>query len=151
MQDNSRDSWRGIYPAMLTPLNQDESIDEDACIHLISHLAESCKGLYLTGGTGEEYGISDSVRMDVFQIAVSTAKGKIKLIAHIGGVHTLRAVKMVQAACKAGVDAVSALPPHGGKYSFSEIFSFYKDIAEVSNVPLFIYYIPQTNGYKFSL
>lgn len=151
MDERLKTSWRGIYPAMLTPLKRDESLDEDACADLIVRLSGSCRGLYLTGGTGEEYGISDKVREQVYRIAVPQAKGALNLIAHVGGVHTGRAAALAESACSAGVDAVSALPPHGGIYSFAEIHSFYREIADASSTPLIIYHIPAVTGYRFSL
>ncbi len=145
-------SWRGIYAATLTPLKEDESLDAAALAELVDRLlVEGQAGLYLTGGTGEEYAIDDEVRLALYPIAVEAARGRGKLIAHIGGVPTRRALKLVRAACDTGVDAVAAIAPHGGRYSVDELLGYYRVLAGESQVPLLAYHIPKLTGYDLSL
>jgi N-acetylneuraminate lyase len=144
--------WRGIYAATLTPLKEDESLDASAFAELVDRLlAEGQAGLYLAGGTGEEYAIDDEVRIALYPIAVEAARGRGRMIAHIGGVPTRRALKLLRAAGDAGVDAVAAIAPHGGKYSVEELLSYYRVLAAESPVPLLAYHIPRLTGYDLSL
>jgi N-acetylneuraminate lyase len=144
--------WRGVYAAMLTPLRADESLDEEACAELVERLlAEGQAGLYLTGGTGEEYAVDDEVRVALYPLAVEAARGRGVMIAHVGGVPTRRALKLLGAACDAGVDAVSAIPPHGGKYTVDELLGYWRALAAQSPVPLLAYHIPVVTGYDLSL
>jgi N-acetylneuraminate lyase len=145
-------SWRGIYAATLTPLDEDESLDEEACAALVDRLlSEGQAGLYLTGGTGEEYAIDDEVRIALYPVAVRAARGRGRTIAHVGGTPTRRALRMLRAACDAGVDAVAAIAPHGGRYEFDELLAYYRKLAAESAVPLLGYHIPHVTGYDLSL
>lgn len=147
------DTWHGIYSAMLTPLTADESLDEAACEELVRHLLqEGQHGLYLTGNTGEGYGLDDQVRASVFRVAtrtISSNKLSGRTIAHIGSVHTRRAVALAREAADAGCDAVAAVPPSGGRYSYEELTDYYRTLATATPLPLFVYHIPQTTGYDF--
>jgi N-acetylneuraminate lyase len=144
--------WRGIYAAMLTPLMEDETLDGEACAGLACRLLdEGLAGLYLTGGTGEEYALDDEVRARLYTVTAQAAGGRGRLIAHIGGVPTHRALGLAQTAAEAGVDGLAALPPHGGRYTFDELFGYYREIAAAVQMPLFVYHIPAYSGYDLSL
>lgn len=148
-----REDFRGILAASYTPLKDDESLDTGAC-EALHHtlLDEGQPGLYLAGGTGEEYAVDDAVRVGVFQIGarVAAARGKgERMIAHIGGVPTRRARALARAAAEAGCDAVAAIPPHGGRYSYDELSDYYRTLARDSALPLFVYHIPDATGYDF--
>jgi N-acetylneuraminate lyase len=144
--------WRGVYAATLTPLRADESLDEGACVALTDRLlCEGQAGLYLTGGSGEEFAVDDEVRVALYPLAVEAAAGRGKMIAHVGGVPTRRALRLLAAAVDAGVDAVSAIPPHGGLYSVNELLGYWRTLAAESPVPLLAYHIPARTGYDLSL
>jgi len=149
---DDRSSWRGVYAATLTPLRADESLDEEACAALTDRLlSEGQAGLYITGGTGEEYAIDDQVRVALYPLAMKAARGRGRIIAHVGGVPTRRALRLLKAACDSGVDAVSALVPHGGRYDFDELLDYYRVLAAESSVPLLGYHIPAVTRYDLSL
>ena len=143
--------WRGIYPAMITPLRDDERLDEDSAARLVVRLLDQgVAGLYLTGSTGEAWALDDAVRVAAFRIAAQAAAGRGTLIAHVGGVMTRRAVRLAEAAADAGLDAVSALPPYGSRYDFDEVLHYYRDLAAHSPLPLIVYHLPKVTGYDLN-
>lgn len=148
-----REDYRGIFSAILTPLTEEEALDEGA-FEALAHalLEEGQAGLYITGGTGEAFGISDEVRVAAFKIAARVARargGNAKIIAHVGGVHTRRGCALARAAAEAGCDAIAAIPPYGGKYSFEELIEYYACLAKASPLPTFVYHVPHASGYDF--
>ena len=152
MSADPRTTWQGTYPAMLTPLTEEERLDPEGAVRLARGLlSEGHKGLYLTGNTGECYAIDDSVRIELFRHMASEIKEEATLIAHIGGVPTRRAVRMTHAACESGLHAVAAMTPYGGRYTDDEIVLFYRDLAAESSLPLFGYHIPSATGYSLGL
>ena len=98
----NRESCRGIFAALLTPLTSDEDLDTDACERLVHALLdEGQPGLYLTGSTGEEFAIGDAVRAAVYSVAGRAVRERGKgerLIAHVGGVPTRRALSLARSA-----------------------------------------------------
>lgn len=147
-------AFDGIFSAMLTPLKEDESYDAEAGERLAHALLdEGQRGLYVAGGTGEEYAIDDSVRVAAFGVTAraSQVRGKNeRIIAHVGGVPTRRAASLARAAAEAGCHAIAAIPPHGGKYSYEELTGYYRALAAATPLPLFVYHIPEVSGYDYS-
>jgi N-acetylneuraminate lyase len=149
-----RDGCRGIFSAILTPLTKKETLDEK-CFAQLAHklLAEGQAGLYVAGGTGEGTALDDNVRIETFRIAASVAKTRGKgeaVIAHVGGVATSRALYMARAAAEAGCNAIAALPPFGGRYSYAELTDYYRALSEAESIPLLVYHMPGGTGYDFS-
>ena len=154
MASIGHDQCRGIIAAMLTPLTPDERLDRAPCEALVHTLLDEGQiGLYLSGSTGEGYALDDAVRVDLFQVAAAAARSRpdrATLIAQVGGVPTRRAVALARAAADAGCDAVSAITPAGGRYSFEEYKAYYQVLAAQSPLPLFVYHIPVVTGLRFS-
>jgi N-acetylneuraminate lyase len=149
--NNSREHWNGLYPACFTPLNDDETLDEQAFAAFARSLFQlGMKGLYVAGTTGEGYALEDSVRAKTFKVAVSAKLDGSRIIAHAGAVPTKRAVALAKQAADCGCDAVAAMPPFGPKYTFDEIFSFFQTISAAIPVPLFVYHIPMLSGYDLT-
>lgn len=143
--------WRGIYAAMLTPLKKDETLDEKSTVKLVDKLMnQKLAGLYICGSTGEAFGLDDEARARAYRIAVDIAKGRGRIIAHVGGAHTRRAIALAESAADAGADAVSAIAPYGHVYGFEEVREYYSAIARNSSLPLIIYHLPKFSGYSLT-
>jgi N-acetylneuraminate lyase len=75
-------------------------------------------------------------------VAVKNSPEGKTVIVNIGSYTTAEAVELAKHAARAGVHAVSSLPP-SGSYSFSEIRAYYEAIAAAADAPLLIYYFPE--------
>jgi len=104
-------------------------------------------GLYVCGGTGEGLLMNSKERQDLLETVLDETRGDVTVIAHIGAFQIPESIALAQHASEIGVDAISALPP-SYFYKPDEIsqINYYKSIAEVSEVPLLIYNIPQRTG-----
>ena len=133
----------GILPAVLTPLHADETLNTKAFEALIEHLyGEGVDGLYVCGNTGEGLMLPVEVREKATEIAVRHSPPGKQVIVHTGAQRTQDAVRLSAHASRAGVAAVSALPP-GSTYSFAETKAYYEAIGAASpNAPVLIYYFP---------
>ena len=132
----------GVIPAMITSFNKDESINKEGIRKTINYLiSEKVNGLYITGSTGETFLMSQDEKKQVIEIIVEEVNGRVPVIAHIGSIGTKITTELGQYAEKIGVDALSALPPFYYGFSNDEIFSYYKDISNTTNLPITIYNI----------
>ena len=132
----------GVIPAMITSFNKDESINKEGIRKTINYLiSEKVNGLYITGSTGETFLMSQDEKKQVIEIIVDEVNGRVPVIAHIGSIGTKITTELGQYAEKIGVDALSALPPFYYGFSNDEIFSYYKDISNTTNLPITIYNI----------
>ena len=132
----------GVIPAMITSFNKDESINKEGIRKTINYLiSEKVNGLYITGSTGETFLMSQDEKKQVIEIIVEEVNGRVPVIAHIGSIGTKITTELGQYAEKIGVDALSALPPFYYGFSNDEIFNYYQDISNSTNLPITVYNI----------
>lgn len=136
----------GVIPAMITSFNKDESINKIGIRKTVNYLiSQNVNGLYITGSTGETFLMSPDEKKETIDIIVEEVNGRVPVIAHIGSIGTKITTELGQHAEKSGVDALSALPPFYYGFSNKEIYNYYSDISDSSNLPIIIYNISQAN------
>ena len=139
-------NFNGVMPAMITSFNKDESINKEGIRKTVNYLiSESVDGLYITGSTGETFLMSQEEKKQAIEIIVEEVNGRVPVIAHIGSIGTKITTELGQYAEKVGVDALSALPPFYYGFSNDEIFNYYKDISNSTNLPITVYNISHAN------
>lgn len=141
------DKFNGIFPALVTPFNKDGRVNEEALRKIVRlNLGKGIKGFYVGGSTGEAFLLTLEERKYILDIVTDEAKGKCTLISHIGCISTGQAIELGKHADKVGVDAVSSIPPFYYNFSFNEIKSYYYDIVNNVDLPMFIYNFPAFSG-----
>jgi N-acetylneuraminate lyase len=143
---------KGLIPAMMTCFDQHGNYDAKRQRLLTRFLLEKqVDALYLTGSTGETFLMSPNERKAVVETVVDEVNGAIPLIAHIGDIGTDLSIDLAKQAEKAGVDAISSVPPFYWKFSADEIYGYYKDISESCDLPMVVYNIALAGLVDFSL
>lgn len=133
---------RGVIPALVTPFDEKENFDEKRMRALVDHLiSRRVDGLYLTGSTGEGFLMTPQERMKVVEVVADQVNGRIPLIAHVGAIGTKVSIDLAKQAASAGVDAISSVPPFYWKFGADEVFNYYKDITESTDLPMIVYNI----------
>ena len=93
------DKFKGLFSALLTPFNEDSSINFDSLEKLVEfNLQNGIDGFYVGGSTGEGLLLSPEERMQVFECVKKANNGRATLIAHVGTICTLDAIKMAKKA-----------------------------------------------------
>ena len=139
-------NFKGVIPAMITSFNKDESINKEGIRKTVNYLiSERVDGLYITGSTGETFLMSQEEKKQAIEIIVEEVNGRVPVIAHIGSIGTKITTELGQYAEKVGVDALSALPPFYYGFSNDEIFNYYEDISNSTNLPITVYNISHAN------
>ena len=127
----------GVIPAMITSFNKDESINKEGIRKTVNYLiAEKVDGLYVTGSTGETFLMSQEEKKQAIEVIVEEVNGRVPVIAHIGSIGTKITTELGIHAEKVGVDALSALPPFYYGFTNEEIFNYYSDISNSTNLPI---------------
>jgi N-acetylneuraminate lyase len=141
------EDFTGIIPAVVTAFDENEEYDLSRQKQIIDFLIETkVGGLYLTGTTGQGPFMDSDERIEVVDTIVEYVAGRVPVVAHIAGVSVKQSVKMAVAAAKSGADGVSAVPSYYYSFDYENIKSYYRDIAESTDLPLIIYAMTQ----KFS-
>jgi len=137
----------GVYSALITPYDKRGELNTAMLCKIIKHqLDKGVEGFYCCGSSGEGLLLSNDERKKILEVVLSEVSGQVPVVAHIGALSTQNAVELARHARKAGVCAVSAIPPIYYHYSQDEINTYYLDILQVIDVDLIIYNIPQFTG-----
>ena len=138
----------GIYSALLGCFDSEGYVNEEGVRALVRHNIDKMgvDGLYVNGTTGETFLMSMDMRKQVLRAVSNEAQGKIKLIAHVGGICLDDVYELSAYAADLGYDAISAVTPFYYKFTPDELRLYYTSIAEKSALPLIAYYIPGLSG-----
>ena len=105
--------WRGIYPAICIPFNEDSTLCEKELYPYLDWLLEytdkGIRGLVTNGHTGEISGLENDERALVTKLVADHVKksGKdVKIISGVSAEGTADAIKQAQAAEAAGADGI---------------------------------------------
>lgn len=144
--------YDGMFPALLTPFNKDESINHLELKKMIKYLEKfNFRGFYVGGSTGEGMLMSCEERKSIFKTVIeSTQNDKLLLVAHIGSPSTFQAVDMGLYAKSLGFGAISAVAPYYYPFNLYEIKEYYKTIAAQVNLPFIIYNFPGASNYSLN-
>jgi len=139
---------RGCGTALVTPFQQDGSIDEPALRELVRWQIESgIDFLVPCGTTGETPTLSHEEWLRVIDITIETAGGRVPIMAGATSNNTREAVaKTKQVSSYAGVDYILTATPYYNKPTQEGIYQHFKAIAEASTKPLILYNIAGRTG-----
>ena len=135
--------FKGIIPALATPLNQDESINCGVLAQLLEHLiCEGADGFYIAGATGEGLALRPQERRLLAQEAIRIVNHRKPCIIQVASTDFHEAIALAKHAEACGADAISATPPLFFQYDEDDVYNYYKALANAVHIPLMIYYNP---------
>ena len=141
--DSSR--LHGIVPPILTPLNEDQTIDHESLARLVDHLiGEGVHGIWAMGTTGEFACFTADEREAAVATTVKAVRGRVPVVACIGDASTLLAIEHGTRAVRAGADVVAVTPPYYFANNQDELEAHFRAVDAAVDVPLLLYHIPQT-------
>ena len=136
----------GIFTALLTPFDKNNSINEKQLEKLVRHnLNLGVRGFYVGGSTAEAFLLSTDERKQIMDVVADTAP-EATLIAHIGSLNEAEATKLAKHAEARGYDAISSVAPFYYKFTPDEIRGYYFRLAESVSLPMLVYYFPAFSG-----
>ena len=147
MKDNIL--FRGVMPALFTPLNDDSTIKTDVVAPLMKwQMEKGVDGFYVLGGTGEGAVLDEKQRYIMAEAAMDAVKGTgKKLILHVGAADTQSAIRLARHAGQIGVDAISSVYPNFFRvYNMGEAKDYYRALIEASGRPMLCYCQPLLKG-----
>lgn len=141
------DELHGAGVALVTPFNQDGTIDFGGLERLIDHqINGGMDYLVSLGTTGETATLSETERKAIFDFTAQQVNGRLPLVAGIGGNNTAEIVRQLRTFNPAGFSAILSVSPYYNKPTQEGIYQHYQALAEASPLPLIIYNIPGRTG-----
>lgn len=139
--------FKGLYTAIVTPFNEDGSLDTRGLEDLIEFQIENnISGIVPVGTTGESPTLSVEEHIKVVEHTCRTVNGRVKVIAGTGSNNTEEAIELTRLAKASGADATLQVAPYYNKPTQEGIFRHYKKIAEEVDLPQIVYNIPSRTG-----
>ncbi|MCR4406033.1 MAG: 4-hydroxy-tetrahydrodipicolinate synthase [Anaerolineae bacterium] len=133
---------KGVFPALVTPFDKEENVDEAAFRHLIRHVLPHVDGLVPCGTTGEFPYLTREEQKRLVEIAVEEASGK-PVIAGAGAPSTRQAIELARDAKEAGATACLIVTPYFLHPSDKGVYQHFYEIARAVDIPILLYNIPQ--------
>lgn len=142
---------KGIYSALITPMNADESVNYDMLQEVITYqLNMGVEGFYCCGSSAESLLLTMDERKKIAETVVRVVDGAIPVIMHTGTIRTQDVIELSLHAERIGADAVSMIPPYYFKFSQAEIIGYYQSVLLHVQIPVILYNIPAFTGISFT-
>ncbi|MGI8849528.1 MAG: 4-hydroxy-tetrahydrodipicolinate synthase [Pyrinomonadaceae bacterium] len=139
------DWLRGCGTALITPFNNDGSIDDDCFKRLVTRqIKNGVQILIPCGTTGEAVTMSEEEKIHVVRMTIEAAhKLGAKVIAGTGTSNTAATIDFTRKARELGADAALAVAPYYNKPTQEGLFAHFAEIAKsVKKFPLMLYNVP---------
>lgn len=134
---------KGSLVALITPMNQDGSINYERLHDLIDwHIENGTDGIVAVGTTGESATLPVEEHLAVIEATVKHVNKRVPVIAGTGANNTVEAIALSKAAEQAGADYTLSVVPYYNKPSQEGIYQHFKAIAEATSIPMVIYNVP---------
>lgn len=138
---------KGIIAAMVTSMNEDETLNEAEIRHQVNRQIEAgADAVFCLGTNGEFYIQSEEEKLEVIRIVVDEVAGRVPVYAGTGCPGTKATIDLSLKAKALGVDVLSIISPYFAAISQKEIYEHYKAIAEAVDLPIVMYNMPARTG-----
>ncbi len=135
---------RGTGVAIVTPFNEDKTIDFPALGNLVEHLiSNGIDFLVVLGTTGESATLTSDERNQVLDFVIEVNGGRLPIVAGFGGNNTQAVINSINARGDfSRIDAILSVAPYYNKPNQRGLYEHFVAIAEVSPVPVILYNVP---------
>jgi 4-hydroxy-tetrahydrodipicolinate synthase len=142
---------RGIIAPIVTPMREDETIDEGELRNQVDRLiAAGLHGIFAFGTNGEGYILSAEEKELVLSVVIDASKGRVPVYAGTGCIGTKDTIALSRKAAALGADFLSIITPSFAAISQEELFEHYAAIAAAVDSPIVLYNIPARTGNSLS-
>ncbi|MCB9227073.1 MAG: 4-hydroxy-tetrahydrodipicolinate synthase [Chitinophagales bacterium] len=138
---------RGTGVALVTPFNEDKSIDFDGLKNVVNHCINGgVDYLVALGTTGETVVLNAKEKQQVLDKVKEYTNGRVPLVAGFGGNNTQLIIENINSFNLEGYSAILSSSPNYNKPSQEGIFQHYKAIAQNTPLPIILYNVPSRTG-----
>ncbi len=139
--ENKRLHGTGV--ALVTPFNEDESIDFNGLKKLLEFTAEKGVDYYVVQGTtGESTTTTQQEKLEILEFVKGNNSKRLPIVYGIGGNNTQQVLDTVSSTNLNGVDAILSVSPYYNKPSQDGIIAHFRKVADTSPIPVILYNVP---------
>ncbi len=135
--------FHGSMVALVTPMNNDGSLDEASLANLIEfHVESGTDAIVAVGTTGESATLSFKEHCALMKMIIKLVNGRLPVIAGTGANSTREAIELTRSAYESGADACLLVTPYYNKPSQEGLYLHFKAIAEAVDIAQILYNVP---------
>ncbi|MDJ0394810.1 4-hydroxy-tetrahydrodipicolinate synthase [Rhodococcus sp. G-MC3] len=133
--------------AMVTPMNDDGSLDDTSLDRLVDHLiAAGCDGIVVGGTAGEAPTLTDAESAWLVRTVATRAAGRARVIAGVGTYDTASSIERARRAQECGADALLLVCPYYSRPTQAGIIAHCTAVADATDLPVMLYDVPARTG-----
>jgi 4-hydroxy-tetrahydrodipicolinate synthase len=141
----------GTGVALITPFNEDKTIDYTSLEKLINNVTEGgIDFLVVLGTTGEATSINESEKNELINFIVKLNNKRLPLVLGLGGNNTNKLIKEINNTDLSNFDAILSVTPYYNKPSQKGLYHHYAEISKSSPIPIILYNVPSRTGVNMS-
>lgn len=134
----------GVIPPIITPLNEDGTIDKDGLKKVIDHcLSGGVHGIFVMGSAGETMNVTQHERNRAIKITMEHVNNRVPVFCGVFDTCTRKVISNIKAAEQSGVKIVVITPTfYLGNSSQNEIIRHFENICSSTDLKVLSYNIP---------
>ncbi len=133
----------GYAPALPTPFDGNDEIDEAAFEHFCElQIASGSTALVVGGTTGEAPNLSREEHRKLVRIATGVSRSRVPIIAGAGSNSTQHAIELTKDAEASGADAILSVVPYYNRPTQAGLYAHFSAIAAATGLPVILYDVP---------
>ena len=142
----------GIIPALITPLNEDGSVEYAVLEKQVDYLSSAgVHGFFVNGSTGEGPYLTTEEKLEVYKTVKNVSQGRQFLCAACIQPTTQATLEEIRRFEQLEPEYIVAVTPYYFGVSQNVIKKHYLQIAQATDIPVIIYNIPQCTHNKIEL
>ena len=135
--------FEGIYTPLVTPYNEDFSLNEGALVETVENLiVAGVHGIVVAGSTGEYYAQTPEERLEMMTRCAGLINGRVPMVTGTGAIRTEDSIMYAKAAKAAGADALLVATPPYAYPTGREIALHALAVDRAANLPVMLYNYP---------
>lgn len=146
-----RNIFKGLGIALVTPFNEDGTIDYDSLKRLVEYQLKNGADFFcILATTGETPCLSTEEKLKIKNFVVDLVNGRVPILMGCGGYNTAAVVNELKTGDFKGIDGILSICPYYNKPSQEGLYQHFKAIAAATKLPVVLYNVPGRTGVNMS-
>jgi 4-hydroxy-tetrahydrodipicolinate synthase len=133
----------GTGVALVTPFNDDLSVDFEALTKLVNfNIENGVDYLVINGTTAESATITSKEKQQIIDAIIKVNNNRVPLVLGVGGNNTALVIEELKTRDFSGIDGILSVAPYYTKPTQEGFYQHYKALAEATDLPIILYNVP---------
>lgn len=142
-----RNIFKGLGIALVTPFNEDGSVDYHSLANLIEYQIQNGADFFcILATTGEAPCLTTEEKLRIKDLVVTTINGRVPILLGCGGNNTASVVDELNTIDLKGISGILSVCPFYNKPSQEGLYQHFKKIAAATTLPVVLYNVPGRTG-----